>query len=158
LNNAVQIEFDSTSEMSVDDLEIGLAFMGYRIYRAQRIDVDTFNLNIVTNTTPDDPKTKGPLGWKQIATWSISTPTYKSVYRAGRSDLKDANLPFLDSLRIVGPVYLPDGTIDSTSITVMRVGRGIKLFSDTIVKAWNMFGGGKFGNQPFGEPLFLLLE
>ncbi len=144
LNNAVQIEFDSTSEMSVDDLEMGLAFMGYRIYRARRTDIDTFNTNVIATTTPDDPKTKGPLGWKQVAAWSIPTPCYKSDYKAGRSDLKVADLPMIDSLRIVGPVYLPDGTIDSTSICVMRVGRGVKLFRDSIVKAWNMFS-----TQPF---------
>lgn len=152
LNNGIQIEFDSTSEMSVDDLEMGLAFMGYRLYRARRTDVDTFNVDVITKTAADDQnKTKGPLGWKQIATWNLPTPCYKSVYRAGRNDLKDASIHYIDSLRIVGPAYNDDGTIDSTSICVMRVGRGVKLFSDSVVKACNFFGNvnGLFGRQPF---------
>jgi hypothetical protein len=68
LNNAVAIQWDSTSEMSVDTLEQGLDFMGYRIYRARRNDLDTFDVDLRENAR------RGPLGWKQIAQYAVPSP------------------------------------------------------------------------------------
>ena len=71
LNNAVAIQWDSTSELSIDTLEQGLDFMGYRIYRARRTDLDTFDTDLRLNAR------KGPLGWKQIAQYVLPQPFVK---------------------------------------------------------------------------------
>ncbi len=72
INNGVIISWDSTSELSIDPLENGLAFMGYRLFRARRLDLDTFDLD-------DRPAvSRGPLAWKQIREYQISPPFLKS--------------------------------------------------------------------------------
>lgn len=71
LNNAIAVQWDSTSEMSIDTLERGLDFMGYRIYRARRDDLDTFDLDYRENAR------RGPLGWKQIAQFAVPSPYVK---------------------------------------------------------------------------------
>jgi hypothetical protein len=71
LNNGVAIQWDSTSEQSIDTLERGLDFMGYRIYRARRNDLDTFDLDLRDNDR------SGPLGWKQIAQYGVPAPFLK---------------------------------------------------------------------------------
>jgi hypothetical protein len=71
LNNSVAIQWDSTSELSVDTLEQGLDFMGYRLYRARRTDLDTFDADLRVNAR------KGPLGWKQIAQFVVPSPFSK---------------------------------------------------------------------------------
>lgn len=71
LNNGNVIQWDSTSELSVDTLEQGLDFMGYRLYRARRTDLDTFDTDLRTNAR------KGPLGWKQIAQFVVPSPYVK---------------------------------------------------------------------------------
>lgn len=73
LNNAMVIQWDSTSEMSVDTLERGLDFFGYRIYRARRTDLDTFDVDEI------DTKRKGPLGWKELARYEMISPFIKST-------------------------------------------------------------------------------
>jgi hypothetical protein len=127
LNNGFIIKWDSTSEISKDFYEKGMDFLGYRLYRARRTDLDTFDVDNVSPTS-QYPSGKGPFGWKQIAQWEIPTPFYKSVYRAGTANA--SNMPFIDSLRIVGPYLENKGgqvVIDSFAIRVLRVGRGIKL-------------------------------
>lgn len=71
LNNAVAFQWDSTAELSVDTLERGLDFMGYRIYRARRTDQDTFNVDYQENAR------KGPLAWKQIGQFQLASPFLK---------------------------------------------------------------------------------
>ena len=71
LNNGVAIQWDSTSELSIDTLEQGLDFMGYRLYRARRTDLDTFDTDLRLNAR------KGPLGWKQIAQFAVPSPFAK---------------------------------------------------------------------------------
>ncbi|RPI68657.1 MAG: hypothetical protein EHM43_04245, partial [Ignavibacteriae bacterium] len=72
LNNAVVIQWDSTAELSVDTLEGGMDFLGYRIYRARRTDLDTFSIDFSqTNRT-------GPLAWKQIGQYGLTGPFVKS--------------------------------------------------------------------------------
>ncbi|MBU3698734.1 MAG: hypothetical protein FGM33_01805 [Candidatus Kapabacteria bacterium] len=70
-NNGVAIQWDSASELSVDTLEQGLDFMGYRLYRARRTDLDTFDTDFRLNAR------KGPLGWKQIAQFVVPSPYSK---------------------------------------------------------------------------------
>lgn len=72
LNNAVVIQWDSTAELSIDTLEGGLDFMGYRIYRARRTDLDTFDVDYNATTR------KGPLGWKQIGQYAVPPIFFKS--------------------------------------------------------------------------------
>lgn len=71
LNNAIAIQWDSTSELSIDTLEQGLDFMGYRLYRARRTDLDTFDTDLRLNAR------RGPLGWKQIAQFAVPSPFVK---------------------------------------------------------------------------------
>lgn len=127
INHGFIIKWDSTSEISKDYYERGLDFLGYRLYRARRTDLDTFD---VDNISPNlqYPSGKGPFGWKQIAQWQVPSPFYKSVHRAGAST--NQNIPFIDSLRIIGPVLVNKSgqtELDSFAIRVLRVGRGILL-------------------------------
>ena len=91
LNNAVLISWDSTSEMSYDPLEEGMDFLGYKLYRARRDDLDTFNVDYQPNAK------KGPFGWKQIAEWKMDFPFLKSQVSNGSAP----GIAFFDSVRIV---------------------------------------------------------
>lgn len=71
-NNAVAIQWDSTAELSVDTLERGLDFMGYRIYRARRPELDTFNVDNI------ESKLQSPLAWKQLRVFSLPTAFFKN--------------------------------------------------------------------------------
>lgn len=73
LNNAVAFQWDSTAELSVDTLERGLDFLGYRIYRARRTDQDTFAVDYQENAR------KGPLAWKQIGQYQLASPFLKDA-------------------------------------------------------------------------------
>ena len=139
LNNAIEVQWDSTSEASLDEYENGLDFVGYRLYRARRIDLDTFNVYNIGPTT-EHTKGEGPFGWKQIAQWEIPLPFQKSVHTAGNEEVPNPENPLIDSLRIVGPYYNVDGTIDSNAVRIMRLGQGVRLLPDSIVKAKNFFG------------------
>lgn len=122
-NNSAIITWDTNSENSVDDLEDGLDFMGYRIYRARRTDLDTISENSGNRV--------GPLGWKQIAQYEIPTPTVKSERK--KSTGKTSFIQ-IDSLRLVGNYVDPKkGTIDTMAIAVMRVGKGIFLLPNDVV-------------------------
>lgn len=135
-NNAVMIQWDSTSELSNDRLENGLDFMGYRIYRARRNNLDTF---AVDETTADLNYTsgKGPFGWKQVAEYNLPSPYRKSSF-AGSST--DATVPNIDSLIIIGPQVsningkdtLTDD--DMYTIRVLRLPVGVNTMPlDTLV-------------------------
>ncbi len=130
INNGFVLKWDSSAEISKDFYEKGLDFLGYRLYRARRTDLDTFD---VDNVTPSlqYPSGKGPFGWKEIARWELPTPFSKSYLRAGTS--QSSNMPYIDSLRIVGPVIENKGgqpVIDSFAVRVLRVGRGVILAPD----------------------------
>ena len=79
LNNAIAIQWDSTSEMSVDTLEAGMDFLGYRIYRARRTDLDTFARDLQLTAR------KGPLAWKQIGQFGVTPPFAKSSTTIGET-------------------------------------------------------------------------
>ncbi|NQW30156.1 MAG: hypothetical protein HQ472_06565 [Ignavibacteria bacterium] len=72
LNNALIVQWDSTAEISLDTLENGLDFLGYRIYRARRTDLDSFNIDEIEN------QRLGPLGWKQVGQFQVPSPFLKS--------------------------------------------------------------------------------
>jgi len=93
INNGVIITWDSTSELSTDPLENGLAFMGYRLYRARRLDLDTFD----TDNRP--AVSRGPLAWKQIREYSIPPPFLKSQRPYGVEG-SVIQAPLLDSIEI----------------------------------------------------------
>ncbi len=138
LNNAIMIAWDSTSEISTDINERGLDFMGYKLYRARRSNLDTFNID---NITPGSNYTKGagPFGWRQLAQWQIPVPFEKSVYTAGYRDNEVKDL-FIDSLKIVGLVPDPSNWItglDEFAIKVMAVGRGVVILPDSLAQNYN---------------------
>ncbi|MCX6141092.1 MAG: hypothetical protein NTX15_09735 [Candidatus Kapabacteria bacterium] len=93
LNNAIAIQWDSTSEMSVDTLERGLDFMGYRIYRARRTDQDTFAIDFQENAR------KGPLSWKQIAQFDVGTPFVKEGDAIGITGVRRDQLTIADVIK-----------------------------------------------------------
>ncbi|MBI2794989.1 MAG: hypothetical protein HYX66_10120 [Ignavibacteria bacterium] len=99
LNNAVAIQWDSTAELSVDTLENGLDFMGYRIYRARRTDLDTYNIDYQPNNR------KGPLAWKEIAV--IPLPP---IYLKSQIIVERAGIP-IDDFEIVQKVKASDRRI-----------------------------------------------
>lgn len=93
INNGVIITWDSASEVSTDPLENGLAFMGYRLFRARRLDLDTFD-------TDDRPAvSRGPLAWKQIREYRIPPPFLKSDRPFGVEG-SVIPAPLLDSIEI----------------------------------------------------------
>lgn len=79
LNNAIAIQWDSTAELSIDTLEAGMDFLGYRIYRARRTDLDTFARDYQPTAR------KGPLAWKQIAQIGLTPPFIKTSTTVGNT-------------------------------------------------------------------------
>ncbi|MFH1051653.1 MAG: hypothetical protein V1779_12095 [bacterium] len=150
LNHAVAIQWDSTSEITNDEYERGLDFMGFRLYRARRTDLDSF---FVDDISPSIAYTSGlgPMGWKQIAQWEMPTPFRKSYNRAG-TDPWDFSMPLIDSMEIVGPdykrdtdgKYLRDTTgkliLDTFAIKVMRIAKGFMPFGPNTFVWKNMRG------------------
>lgn len=130
LNNGVTIQWDNSSEISVDVDERGLDFMGYSIYRARRANLDGYSPNIEQGSN-EYPLGRGPLGWRQIASYQLRTPFIKSEKRSGLDD-DNEKMPFIDEFEILGP-YIDDAgnIIDSMSVRVMRRGVGIGGFSNT---------------------------
>jgi hypothetical protein len=131
MNHGVTIKWDAAAELTVDDYEGGLDFMGYRIYRARRSDLDTFYFDNVAGTA-NYPKGVGPLGWKQIAQYNLPEPFQKSTTRS--IPVQNATAyPFLDSMSLVGA--FTDGTgkvIDTMTIRVMKIGQGFVMVPDSV--------------------------
>lgn len=102
LDNGAIITWDTTAEVSVDDVEDGLDFMGYVLYRARRTDLDTFD---VDDRQPDArySKGRGPFGWKEIARWSLPPAFLKSAVYQVQSIGGCGEIPlYLDSLQVLG--------------------------------------------------------
>lgn len=93
LNNAVVIQWDSTAELSIDTLEGGLDFMGYRIYRARRTDLDTFDVDF------NNTERKGPLGWKQIGQIGFPSMFVKSNVTVPEAELNIDEFEIADIIR-----------------------------------------------------------
>lgn len=129
LNNGAIIQWDSTSEMSIDIDEQGLDFMGYTLYRARRADLDGYSKNNEEGSN-QYPLGRGPLGWKQVGAYSMRPPFIKTTERAGL-DQGDTTMPFIDDFEIIGPYLDASGAIiDSMAVRVMRRGTGVTGFSD----------------------------
>lgn len=96
LNNAMVIQWDSTSEMSIDTLERGLDFFGYRIYRARRTDLDSFNVDEISS------RRLGPLGWKQIGRYEMMSPFIKSDVSIPNNGIN------IDEFRLADPITRTD--------------------------------------------------
>ncbi|OGU58382.1 MAG: hypothetical protein A2X64_03510 [Ignavibacteria bacterium GWF2_33_9] len=125
LNHGVQFSWDETAERSFDAEERGLDFMGFKIYRARRPDLDTFEIS--------QSNTKGPFGWKQLFQAEIPKPFRKSSILGGTDG--DLSNPLIDSLCILGP-YIDRATgkvIDTMAIRVMKIPAGAGLFSTASV-------------------------
>jgi len=165
LDNAIEVEWDITSEMSNDEYEDGLDFLGYRLYRARRVDLDTFNIYNI-GPTNEHTKGEGPFGWKQVAQWELPLPFQSSYLMAGNEINENPDFPNLDSIRIVGPYVNNDGTIDSNSIRIMRIGQGVRLFPDSAVKVGSpnavlpiiAFIDTAFFSQPWGPYYSTLVQ
>ncbi len=93
LNSAIAIQWDSTAELSVDTLESGMDFLGYRIYRARRIDLDTFARDLQVN------ERKGPLAWKQIAQFGVVPPFVKTATTVGNTAVPIDNFIIADIIK-----------------------------------------------------------
>lgn len=139
-NNAIEVHWDSTAEMSKDLEERGMDFMGYSLYRARDPYLDTFNVNTISGTN-DYPKGRGPFGWKRIASWSIPTAFEKSSYRAGAND-NSSIAPAIDDFEIVGMGFnkvTKDGNttyvMDTMSVTVMRKPAGILTRNGNVMRS-----------------------
>jgi hypothetical protein len=133
INNGVIVHWDSTAELSFDNLEGGLDFLGYRLYRARNLNVDTFDVDYVyaQNRTPE--------GWKEIASWQLPYPFIKSDIRAeNRTDS-----PFFDQ------IYLLSQSADSMTINVMRMGTGINPQFTYTQKTGTLTA---YGINPLNEP------
>lgn len=92
LNNAMIVQWDSTAELSLDTLENGLDFLGYRIYRARRTDIDTFNIDEIAT------QRVGPLGWKQVGQFQIPPPFLKSTTQVPGLNLFIDNFSIADKI------------------------------------------------------------
>jgi|GEM_PF-501121 len=119
-NNAAKITWDATAELSEDDEEQGLDFLGYRIYRARRTDLDTFSLSLIEPGDQGYTSGAGLQGWKQIAQYELPLPFAKSqVHTVANGD--PSAFSFQDSLRIVGPYRdAVTGKVDRNKVVVMR--------------------------------------
>lgn len=127
LNNGMIIQWDSTAEISRDPYEKGLDFLGYKIYRARRPELDTFSASEAAPTQAF-PNGTGPLGWKQIADFDLPQAWLKTNRTASTAQGNPNFLP-MDSLLVVGPYFDPEkdngnGGIDSMAIRVMRIPTG----------------------------------
>lgn len=121
LNNGVVIKWEDEAEITIDNEERGLDFMGYRLYRARRTDLDTFDVNnIEAGSQEGYSKGKGPFGWKEIARWEISTPFEKTTFES----TMDEGSALIDSMEVIGHFQELDGKIDSSKIYVMRICKG----------------------------------
>ncbi len=134
INNGVIVHWDEKSEESQDKIEDGLDFLGYRLYRARRDDLDTFSVNNEAANLAY-PSGKGPFGWKQIAQWQLPTPFQKSSHVAGGNE-PGTGYPYIDSLRILYPV-IENGQVDMNSIRVLRLGQGVRVFGDSLAGVLN---------------------
>lgn len=129
LNNGIVIQWDSTSEMSLDVDERGLDFMGYNIYRSRRPNLDGYSPNIEDGTA-EYPLGRGPLGWKPVAAYALNPPFIKSENRAGL-DQDDLTMPLIDDFNIVGPYTDETGKIiDSMAVRIMRKGVGMSVYDN----------------------------
>lgn len=122
LNNGITIAWDSTSELSSDREEAGLDFLGYRIDRARRPDLDTFSISQIAPGT-EFQRGAGPYGWKEVARYQLPLPFLESERLVSNPNTGTVSI---DSMMIVGPVYDENGDIrDTSAIRVMRAGNGI---------------------------------
>jgi len=156
LNNGMMIKWDSTAEMSIDNYERGLSFMGYKIYRARRLNLDTFDVDNITGRGLY-PAGKGPFGWKELKTYEMPTPFLKSRQPGYGQYIKDPNLGprsqrfmGIDSMIAVGPVFERDAvtgrdTMNLNKILVMRIPRGVNMYPPYILQT--------LINQPQGSEL-----
>ncbi len=128
LNHAVTITWDSSSVWTNDKNERGLDFMGYKLYRARRSNLDTFATNDIDAGVDGYSKGRGPLGWKEIRRWQIPTPFFKSPFKSGSITDKDyANMPYIDDYIILGPAVKNNRIVDSMAIRVMRKPKGLYI-------------------------------
>jgi hypothetical protein len=126
LNHGVTLEWDETAERSDDREERGLDFLGFKIYRARRTNLDTFDIA--------ESNTKGPFGWKQLYSAEIAKPYWKTTHTTGK-DVSTLN-PFIDELAILGAYFDKSGKVlDTMAIRIMKIPLGVMPASKASVFA-----------------------
>lgn len=137
LNNGMIIKWDEEAEASEDRYEAGLDFMGYKIYRARRSNLDTFD---VDNTSPSTryPSGKGPFGWRLIAQYELPKPFAKSLVpaygpRVTGGERGAQEFSGIDSLMVVGPVWVNKDSLDINAIRVMRMPQGMYFYPPNVL-------------------------
>ena len=131
LNNGMIIKWDDESERSDDKYESGLDFLGYRIYRARRSNLDTFDVNNIAPSTAY-PSGKGPLGWKLVAEYNLPLPFYKTQSGYGKTSTTDTYYG-IDSLMAIGPYWVNSDSLDINAIRVMRIPVGASIYSPSLL-------------------------
>ncbi len=132
VNNGVVVRWDTLSELSVDSLEDGLDFFGYRLYRARRVDLDTFDIDQISPSLQYS-NGKGPFGWKQVAEFVMPTPFVKDsldALAASEFNVQFERSPALDSLHVL--------SLDNAARTyrVVRFASGIFPILDPNTGNW----------------------
>lgn len=134
LNNGIMVRWDNSAELSIDEEADGLDFLGYSLYRARKPELDTFAINEEA-PSQEYPSGRGPFGWKRVADFSMPLAFAKSsIQTSGEGD--EMLYPFIDSLRIVGPVVNrgqaepQSEPYDLFSMHVMRVPRGTWVYDE----------------------------
>lgn len=122
LNNAIAVQWDDKSELSIDPREGGLDFLGYKIYRSRRTDLDSFDLDQRPSVR------RGPLGWKQVAQFEVPTPFLKSAITSASI----SGAARFDSVRLVRQ-------IDSVTWDVERYANFADLSDPYGIKPWNKY-------------------
>ncbi len=140
LNNAIMVQWDNLSEMSVDMREGGLDFLGYKIYRARRDDLDSFDVDIRPHAGTQQ-RGMGPFGWKQVGQYSLPLPFLKSAIPSSAS----YGASKFDSVRLVRQ-------LDSVTWEVERFPNFADASNPFGVKPWNQY----FASLPPAELQALL--
>lgn len=142
-NNSVLVQWDSTSEMSLDREEKGMDFLGYRLYRCRNTSLDTFSINSIPADPqfPQYPLGRGPFGWKQVAQWEIPKPYIYSNLPSDPTNSLSAPFPAIQIMPLgskAGFATLYPGLIPNTLIGDARAWL-IRLAPNTPNPFWRSF-------------------
>ncbi len=124
VNNGVIVEWDKTSEASVDPQEKGMDFLGYRLFRARVNNLDTFDVN-QTLPSANYSLGKGPFGWKEIARWECPKPYVSSDIKADSTTILTPFFPSATVLTKSGysrlyPKFITSADERDTSVFLIR--------------------------------------
>lgn len=151
INNGVIVEWDKTSEASVDPQERGMDFLGYRLFRARVNNLDTFDINQIL-PGGNYSLGKGPFGWKQIAQWECPKPYVASDLKADSTTILTPFFPSATVLSKAGYSRLYPGFItlpDERDTTVFLIRR----IPNTASEPWRSFFAPLIPRAPYSSPI-----